>query len=33
LVFADKTYEVTDKVQTIVIAPDGTTRLEPPPKK
>jgi uncharacterized protein (TIGR03067 family) len=33
LKFADKTYEATDRVQTIVIAPDGTTRLEPPPKK
>jgi hypothetical protein len=29
LVFADKTYEATDRVQTIVIARDGTTRLEP----
>jgi hypothetical protein len=29
LKFADRTYEATDVVQTIVIAPDGTTRLEP----
>ena len=29
LVFADKTYEATDQVQTIVVARDGTTRLEP----
>lgn len=28
LVFADKTYEATDQVQTIVIARDGTTRVE-----
>jgi hypothetical protein len=33
LVFADRTYEATDKVQTIVIARDGTTRLEPGPKR
>jgi serine/threonine protein kinase/WD40 repeat protein len=29
LKFADRTYEATDVVQTIVIAPDGTTRPEP----
>jgi uncharacterized protein (TIGR03067 family) len=28
LVFADHTYEATDQVQTIVIAADGTTRVE-----
>jgi hypothetical protein len=33
LVFSDKTYEATDQVQTVVIARDGTTRLEPPAAK
>jgi uncharacterized protein (TIGR03067 family) len=33
LVFADKAYESTAAVQTIVIARDGSTRLEPIPKK
>jgi uncharacterized protein (TIGR03067 family) len=33
LVFADRTYEATDQVRTIVIDRDGTTRLEPPAKK
>jgi uncharacterized protein (TIGR03067 family) len=32
LVFTDKTYEATDKVQTIVVAADGTTRVEKAPK-
>jgi hypothetical protein len=30
LKFADKTYEATDKVQTIVLGRDGTTRVEAP---
>ena len=30
LVFGDKTYDATEAVQTIVIARDGTTRLEAP---
>ena len=33
LVFADQTYEAAERVQTIVVAADGTTRLEPPAKK
>jgi hypothetical protein len=33
LVFGDKAYEATDHVQTVVIARDGTTRLEPPAAK
>lgn len=33
LVFADKSYEATDRVQTIVIARDGTTRLDAPAAK
>lgn len=34
LEFSDHTYDATDKVQTIVIARDGTTKLvSPPPKK
>jgi uncharacterized protein (TIGR03067 family) len=32
LKFADKTYEATDNIQTIVVARDGTTRLEAPEK-
>jgi uncharacterized protein (TIGR03067 family) len=33
LVFADRSYDASDEVQTIVVARDGTTRLEPPAAK